>query len=146
MHFMKFLVLLLLFGLSAAPVLAQYSARTLTRKVVPQQQQPATAAPAAGAQAVRPAAPVDPAKVKAQQTKKEKDLLYYYKKRAAAGSANAQFELGVRHLTGKGVEKDEKLAREWLEKAAKGGSFPAKKKIEELDAAAKKAEALSIKK
>ena len=144
-HSMKLPVILLVVGLSSASTLAQYSARTLTRKVAPQQQ-PAAAAPSGGALTVRPAAPVDPAKVKAQQSKKEKDLLEYHKKRAEAGSANAQFEMAMRHLAGNGVEKDEKLARGWLEKAAKGGSLPAKKKIEELDAAAKKAEALSIKK
>jgi len=37
---------------------------------------------------------------------------------AERGNADAQFELGIRHLGGEGVAKDEKLAGEWLTKAA----------------------------
>jgi TPR repeat protein len=75
---------------------------------------------------------VDPAKVAAQKSKSERDLLEWQKKRAEAGSDNAQYELGVRYLTGNGVDKDEKVGMEWLTKAAKSGNFQAKKKLEEL--------------
>ncbi len=37
---------------------------------------------------------------------------------AANGDADAQFELGLRLLTGEGVKKDETRGREWMEKAA----------------------------
>ncbi len=37
---------------------------------------------------------------------------------AAKGDADAQFELGLRYLTGEGLKKDEKLGKEWMEKAA----------------------------
>lgn len=37
---------------------------------------------------------------------------------AKKGDADAQFELGLRLLTGEGVKKDEKAGREWMEKAA----------------------------
>ncbi len=38
---------------------------------------------------------------------------------ADKGDADAQFELGLRLLTGEGLKKDEKLGAEWLEKAAR---------------------------
>lgn len=37
---------------------------------------------------------------------------------ADRGDADAQFELGLRLLTGEGVKKDEKKGKEWMEKAA----------------------------
>ena len=37
---------------------------------------------------------------------------------AAKGDADAQFELGLRYLTGEGLKKDEKIGKEWMEKAA----------------------------
>jgi TPR repeat protein len=60
--------------------------------------------------------------------------LAWQKKRAEEGSDNAQYELGVRYLTGNGVDQDEKLGKEWLEKAAKNGNPKATKKLEELSA------------
>ena len=110
------------------------SARQLTRKIVPQQQQPASpgAGGVAGA-AARPATPVDPAKIKAEQSQTEKNLILYQLKRAEAGSDHAQYELGVRYLTGKGVEKDEKLAGKWLRKSAKAKNPNALKKLKELE-------------
>lgn len=116
----------------ALPASAQ-SARQLTRKIVPQQQQPAPARPgAAPGAAVRPATPVDAAKIKEHQSQTEKNLVEYQLKRAEAGSGHAQYELGVRYLTGKGVEKDEKLARKWLQKSAQGKNPNALKKLKEL--------------
>lgn len=139
-------------ALTILPSFGQYSARRLTRRIAPQTRpapapsqptpapvpapvpvQPAPqpvyrAAPAA----VAPSTPVDPAKVAAQKSKSERDLLEWQKKRAEAGSDNAQYELGVRYLTGNGVDKDEKVGMEWLTKAAKSGNFQAKKKLEEL--------------
>ena len=38
---------------------------------------------------------------------------------ADKGDADAQFELGLRLLTGEGIRQDEKLGAEWLEKAAR---------------------------
>ena len=126
--------LLLALGLTVCTLAVHaQTARQLTRKIVPQQQQPAPArpgvAPGAGA---RPAAPVDPAKIKEHQSETEKNLVQYQLKRAEAGSAHAQYELGVRYLTGKGVEKDEKLARKWLQKSAKAKNPAALKKLTEL--------------
>ncbi len=44
---------------------------------------------------------------------------------AEQGSADAQFELGIRLLSGEGLTKDEKQAAEWLKKAAAQQNLPA---------------------
>lgn len=41
--------------------------------------------------------------------------------KAEAGDAQAQYALGSRYLTGKGVERDEDAAATWFERAAQGG-------------------------
>jgi ankyrin repeat protein len=61
----------------------------------------------------------------------------FIKKRASEGADSAQYELGVLHLKGDGVEKDEAAAREWLKKAADGGNTLAKRKLQDLDNPAK---------
>ena len=38
--------------------------------------------------------------------------------RAAAGDASAQLELGMRYVTGQGIQPDEQAALRWIEKAA----------------------------
>jgi TPR repeat protein len=129
---MKASLLLVAGALAMSQTFAQYSATQLTRKVAPRPQQAAPAGGAAGAGYAAPAAPVDPAKVAAQKQKTESDLIKYHRQRAEAGSESAQYELGVRYLTGNGVEKNEKLGREWLEKSAKQGSPKAVRKLEEL--------------
>lgn len=138
---MKSPLFLCLAGLTAAACFGQqYSgpgARALTRKVAPQ---PAPARPAGGVAvgggvAARPGAPVDRAKVQAQKQKSESDLIKFHRQRAQAGSDNAQYELGVRYLAGNGVEKDEKLGRQWLEKSAKAGNPKAVRKLQELGTA-----------
>jgi len=143
--------------LTVLPSFGQYSARRLTRKVAPQpapthqpvQPQPAPQqAPAAAPQAVyrapatvlTPSAPADPAKVAAQKSKSERDLIEWQKQRAEAGSDNAQYELGMRYLTGNGVDQDEKIGREWIKKAAKNGNAQASKKLAELSESAPAAE------
>lgn len=116
-----------------SPVFAQYSAGQLTRKVVPPRQQPsASRAPGGSTATVRPAAPANSVRIKAEQSKTEKNLVEYHKKRAEAGSDRAQYELGIRYLAGKGVDKDEKLARKWLQKSAKAGNEQAIGKLKEL--------------
>jgi TPR repeat protein len=130
-------VICLLAGYSAS---AQ-SARQLTRKIVPPptnpppsrpvppttvtRQQPAAIPPAA------PAAPVDPAKEKAKREETLKKTVEFQKKRAAEGSPTAQYDLGLRYLTGDGVEQNKELARQWLEASAAQGHAPAKRKLEE---------------
>ena len=159
---MKAAALLTLALVSTLSSFGQYSARTLTRRITPQQPQqqrpqapraaPQRAVPAPApapvqqpvyrpvivpqAVAARPAAPVDSAKVAAEKAKNEAKQLDFYKRRAEEGSDHAQFELGMRYLTGKGTEPNEKLAREWLAKSAKQGYPQAKKKLEELGPAA----------
>ena len=136
---MKASVLLTVALVSASPAFAQYSATTLTRKIVPQQQQPPPR-PAAPqyAPAPAPTAPPRPltekemTKVKADKSKNEVKQFEFYKRRAEEGSDDAQFQLGLRYLEGKGTDPSEKLAREWLAKSAKQGHGQAKKKLDEL--------------
>lgn len=125
--------LFLLVALACALPLSAQSARQLTRKVAPAPAHPPVQRANPGVPAsAQPAAPVNQQQVKAQQSQTERNLVEYHKKRAEAGSSNAQFELGSRYLTGKGVDKDEKEARKWLQKSAKGGHAGADKKLREL--------------
>src|SRR5688572_22898242 len=138
----------------SASVSAQYSARNLTRKIVPppgapgaapnQQQRPAppptpgtppTQTPVVRRPTPVPVVaprPVDPEKERAAQEKADQKSVEFEKKRADQDYGWAQYALGVRHLTGKGVEKDLEQARKWLEKAAKNGESQAVKKLAEL--------------
>ncbi|MEW6160735.1 MAG: hypothetical protein AB1813_25170 [Verrucomicrobiota bacterium] len=128
---------------------AQYSARSLTRRINPpppangastNSAAPAPAPAARPAPVVRPvyvapapARPVDPEKERAKKDEALRKTIEFQKKRAEQGSAQAQFDLGMRYLKGDGVEKDEAEARRWLEQAAKNDFQQAKKKLEELD-------------
>ena len=136
---MKTLVLAAMALLLGTSVHAQYSATTLTRKVVPQQQQPAAPArPQYATPAQQPAAapreltPEEAKKAAIQHNKNDLKQFEFYKRRAEEGSDDAQYQLGIRYLTGKGVEKNEKLGREWLAKAAKQSHVQAGKKLAEL--------------
>lgn len=62
----------------------------------------------------------------------KKKVFEFQKKRAADGSPSAQFDLGMRFLTGDGVEKDEATARSWLKKASAGGNSQAARKLREI--------------
>lgn len=112
------------------------SARQLTRRIAPLTQPPAPRAQPGAAGAIvggtAVAVPADPAKVAAEKQKTESNLIKYHRQRAEAGSDNAQYELGMRYLTGAGVPKDEKIGRDWIDKAAKGGNAKAVKKLQEL--------------
>lgn len=55
-----------------------------------------------------------------------------YQRRAEAGDAEAQYEVGLRCLDGKGIEKSVAKAREWLQKAASQSHSKAKAKLAEL--------------
>jgi len=51
----------------------------------------------------------------------QRDKFAQLQEQAGAGDAEAQYELGMMYLKGRGVEKDEPRARVWLGKAAKQG-------------------------
>lgn len=52
---------------------------------------------------------------------------------AAKDDANCQYKLGMAYMEGNGVDKDEVLGREWLEKAVKNGNESAKSAIAKIE-------------
>ena len=62
----------------------------------------------------------------------DQKVLEFQKKRAAEGFAQAQYDLGIRYLTGDGVGKDEAEGRKWIQLAADQNLLPAKKKLETM--------------
>lgn len=130
---------------------AQYrSPRQYMRRIAPPPQ-PAPAQPSAVAQPPPSAVALPPgpavmapppasapteadlAKAAAEKEAADKRVLEFQRKRAEVGSPTAQYELGIRYLTGKGVEKNLAEARKWLEAAAKQDNVWAKRKLKELD-------------
>ncbi len=81
-----------------------------------------------------PAATNTNARARPEQLEAQKRAVEALRKRAEAGSASAQYELGVRYLTGKGVATNLVEARKWFEAAARQGDYWAKKKLAELEA------------
>jgi TPR repeat protein len=59
----------------------------------------------------------------------------FQKQRAESGSAQAQYDLGLRFLSGDGVEKDESAGKAWLQKAAKQDFAAATLKLKQIDGA-----------
>jgi TPR repeat protein len=55
----------------------------------------------------------------------EKRVIAFQQQRSEAGSASAQYELGMRYLQGRGVDKDPSLARKWLTLSAAQGNTEA---------------------
>ncbi len=83
-----------------------------------------------------PAAPAtNTARLTPAQIEAQKRAVEFLRQRAEAGNASAQYELALRYLNGKGVEKNPAEARKWLTAAAKQDYVWAKKKLEELAAA-----------
>jgi hypothetical protein len=61
-------------------------------------------------------------------------LLGYQREQAEKGNPESQYAIGLRYLTGTGVEQSDTLGREWLEKASAGGNLKARAKLRELNA------------
>lgn len=61
-------------------------------------------------------------------------VLKFQRDQAEKGSASAQYDLGMRYLKGDGVQKNEVLARAWLEKAALQDDAQAKAALKQLEA------------
>jgi TPR repeat protein len=51
----------------------------------------------------------------------EEFAIAYFKKSAELGFAEAQYDLGVRYIVGRGVPKNEATGLEWYKKAAAQG-------------------------
>ena len=74
-----------------------------------------------------------------EKTRQERDetlrkTVAFQEKRAREGSAIAQYDLGIRHFTGDGVEKNPALGLTWLKLAAEQTNRAAIRKIIELKA------------
>jgi TPR repeat protein len=126
---------------------ASAQARKLTRRIVnpnntlrtpnaPTPPAPVPSVPAPTPPAATPAAPAQPY-VAPEKTQEEKDAtlrktIEFQKQRAEAGAPSAQYDLGMRYLTGDGLEKDPALAKKWLTAASTNGNSQASKKLEEL--------------
>lgn len=95
-----------------------------------------TPAPTPAPRNVRPypAGPNSPEK----QAEANSKVLEWHKTQAAAGSASAQYEMGMRHLKGDGVEQSCVKAREWLTKAAKQENLQAYEQLRMMDYCAEK--------
>lgn len=98
----------------------------------PAQANPAVPAPVA-------VVPMDPEKAKALREETDKKTFEFQYRRALAGSAGSQYDVGIRFLTGSGVQKNETNALKWLTASATNGYPLAIKKLEELKLAAKPA-------
>ena len=69
---------------------------------------------------------------KFKMTEADKRVVESFKKQAATGSDRAQYELGLRYLAGKSIEKDEAEGLRLLRAAAAQNNEAAKKKLAEL--------------
>jgi hypothetical protein len=84
------------------------------------------------------AAKLEEARILQQRVKEQKLIeadkkaLEFQKQQAARGNANAQYDLGLRYLEGRGLAKDTDEGTKLLRAAAKGGSTLAEKKLSEL--------------
>jgi TPR repeat protein len=137
---MKLLLAAALFVTLSAQAQVGTSPRDLTKRIEPQVRRPAPApaarpaGSAAGVAAPAQKAPLTAAQAeqqKAMDSIEEKKKLQWQLERAEKGSDPAQFALGMRYLEGKGVEKDLKKARKWLEASAKQGNAEARKALAE---------------
>jgi TPR repeat protein len=121
------------FALSAVTQAQITSARALTRRIAPQTGQ-TVPAPAPGRPPAAAGAPVvvDPAKVQEGKDDAERKRIEYQKKKAEEGVSYAQYDLGMRYLTGNGVEKNYEVGKKWITAASTNGYASATKKLEEL--------------
>ena len=71
-------------------------------------------------------------KTEAEKTEMVRKTIEFQTKRADEGFATAQYDLGLRYLTGDGVRRNRDAALLWLRKAADQGHTQAAKKLEEL--------------
>ena len=122
---------------------ADAQAQRLTRRIVnPDHTLKTPNAPSApAASQVIPSAPtptqppqavVVPEKTAEQKAELLRKTIEFQKTRAESGAPSAQYDLGMRYLTGDGVEKDSVLAKKWLNASATNGNSQAVKKLEEL--------------
>ncbi len=120
------------------------SARALTKRIAPLTGQPvpparpphasegAAAGPAAAVPLDPKAAAAAKEEAQAELTEAEQKKLEWLKSKADGGSPFAQYELGVKQMTGDGSPVDLVSARKYLEDAKKNGYAQADDKLKEL--------------
>ena len=72
------------------------------------------------------------AKVSASKAKDDADAEKWYRKAAERGGAEAQNNLGLIYVLGRGVPKDDAEAMKWFGRAAAQGYSPAQTNLAEL--------------
>lgn len=135
-------ILLALILLAVAPVLLLAQVSSVSRRTIQLPGPPpgfffqTNVAPSAIPQ-YRPApvapAPVDPEKARQAREELTRKTVEFQTQRAENGSATAQYDLGVRYLTGDGVQTNLDLARKWLTLSAAQTNHQAMQKLVELD-------------
>lgn len=75
-------------------------------------------------------------KADARKSEQEAAVLKYQKSLAEKGDAYGLYRMGVRYVVGDGVERDEKLGRQYLERASALGNVEAKAALEKSAAPA----------
>ncbi len=145
---MRFLVLTgaVMWGAAVSPLLAQYQSprqylRRLDPNAAPRRPAAPNPSPLPPGPVVTPppAVPATPAvtgtntaRQTAAQLAAQARALELLRKRAEAGSASDQYELGMRYLTGRGLQTNPVEAARWLGAAARQDHYWARKKLEEL--------------
>ena len=124
------IAVMLLFGVSFSS--AQISSVTRRTVVQPMPLFPLwnTNAPSAKSNVVY--VTVAPPADAAQKEDAQRKAVESEKKRAMEGSSGAQYDLGIRYLTGDHLEKNLELARQWFSLAAQQNNPAAIRKLEEI--------------
>jgi hypothetical protein len=125
------------FACDAQAQISYVTVRTIKwQPIVPLVILPPSATNAAAATQIPIAPPVSPTrppvKPSLDKAELEEHVVAFQKQRAEQGSVSAQYELGLRYLSGNGVEQNVQLARKWLQMAADGGDSRAARKVAEL--------------
>ena len=76
---------------------------------------------------------MDPIKDAAVKAETGQRVLKWHQSLAENGNSHGQYSLGLRHLRGDGVERNEELGRNWLAKAAKQGHDGAYQALKNTD-------------
>jgi hypothetical protein len=106
----------------------------LSKEVPPVVEMPKLPAPPPTPPVLSEAETAKKAKLKSERERLNHNTLLWQIDRAQAGSPSAMGSLGMRFLSGNGLEKDEAQARQWLQKGADAGDSVSKRELGRMDA------------